>query len=104
MTLGGLIKFLSRENADIVVPLGFTHAHSYRGSYDNLAFEPAENVTVGVMLACARGALGRTFTGWKGGEYTMDEYTDVWLAEEGTTGEGIGPTLLRYMVGQVGIR
>jgi hypothetical protein len=54
------------------------------------------------MLADARSALGATFHGWKGGEYTMAEYTDCWLAVAGCTGEGIGPVLLRYMLGETG--
>lgn len=100
MTLGELIEHLEREDPDRVVPLGFTHAHSYRGYYGDLAFEPCEHTTVGAMLAEVRGALGQTFTGYKGGEYTMGEYTDVWLAEWGRTGEGLGPILLAYMLGK----
>jgi len=99
MTLGELIKFLEAHDPERVCPIGFAEPHSYRGYYDQLAFEPAENVTVGSMLACARDALDRTFTGYKGGDYKMDEWTDVWLAEYGHTGEGIGPVLLSYMVG-----
>lgn len=98
MTLGELIEFLETKDLDKIVPLGFYNPHSYRGNYYDLAFEPKENVTVGQMLASARDAGGKTYNGWKGGEYKMDEYTDVWLAEQGSTGESIGPILLRYML------
>lgn len=101
MYLSDLIAFLEARDPSIVVPVGFHHPHSYRGRYDCLAFEPAENVTVGTMLACAKEALGQTYEGYKGGEYTMVEYTDVYLSEYGTTGEKIGPVLLGYMVGEI---
>ena len=48
----------------------------------------------GEMLEHANSALGATFTGYKGGEYTMHEYTDCWIAEYGKSdGDKIGPTL-----------
>lgn len=99
MTLGELIERLEQAPRDQVVPLGFNNPHSYRGYYEDLAFEPAENVTVGEMLDAARSALGKTFEGYKGGDYTMHEYTDVWLASYSFTGESIGPVLLDYMLG-----
>lgn len=98
LSLGELIAALERENPDLRLPLGFGNPHSYRGYYEQLAFEPAENVTVRSMLADARGVLGQTLTGYKGGEYRMDEHTDVWLSRYGTTGETIGPVLLRLML------
>ena len=52
------------------------------------------------MLACAKSALGKTFQGWKGGDYKMHEYTTCWLAERGeSNGDGIGPVLLGYLLG-----
>jgi len=53
------------------------------------------------MLAYAREALGSTYMGYRGGEFTMDEHTDVWIAEYGdSAGDLIGPTLLCYMLGE----
>lgn len=103
MTLGELIAALEEalETADpeMVVPVGFANPHSYRGYYDELAFEPVAGVTVGSMLACAKGALGSMYQGWKGGEYVMGEHTNVWLSKEGAwSGESIGPVLLQYMI------
>jgi hypothetical protein len=98
MTLGELIEFLEKYPANQEVPLGFEGPHSYRGYYEDLAFEPAKNVTVGSMLQCAKDALGQTFCGYKGGDYKMEEYTDVWLSEYGATGESIGPVLLTLML------
>ena len=101
MYLKELIEFLAARDPAIIVPLGFHKPHSYRGRYDELAFEPLENTTVGAMLECARSAIGQTYEGYKGGDYKMGEYTDVNLSEYGTTGEEIGPILLRYMIGEL---
>lgn len=98
MRLGELIEFLKGVDPAKVCRFGLKNPHSYRGYYEDLAFEPAENVTVGEMLAAAEYALGETFTGYKGGEYVMGEHTDCWLANYGDGGgEGIGPMLLQYM-------
>jgi ABC-type cobalt transport system substrate-binding protein len=100
MTLKELIAYLEKEDPAKVAPLGFASPHSYRGYYDQLAFEPAENVTVGSMLACAQEALGKTYTGYKGGQFRMDADTDVHIARYGECGEEIGTILLGYMLGR----
>jgi hypothetical protein len=99
MTLSELIKELERHDPEKRVVLGFNSPHSYRGYYDELAFEPAESVTVGEMLDSAREALGATYDGYKGGEYEMSEHTDCWLAYYGSTGETIGHNFLRLILG-----
>ncbi|MFB7592381.1 hypothetical protein [Streptomyces sp. NPDC056169] len=104
MTLDELITALDVADPTLVLPHGFTNPHSYRGYYDELAFEPATDVPVADMLADARSALGATYTGWKGGDFVMRGYTDCWLAEEGSAGgETLGPLLLQFML-DAGIR
>lgn len=102
MMLNELIARLEREPPEKRVKHGFNHPHSWRGSYEELAFEPADNVTVGSMLADARRALGTTYSGWKGGEYTMHAHTECYMAKEGTCGgysdDGISLRLLEYML------
>lgn len=99
MNLGELIRALEAvEDQDAVLKFGFNNPHSYRGDYYDLAFEPAQNVTVASMLACAKAAVGETYRGYKGGDFTMSEWTSVHLSEWGDTGESIGPFLLRYML------
>ena len=97
-SLGNLLELLRAEDPRKVCPLGFAGAHSYRGYYEDLSFEPAENVTVAQMLAHAESALGHTFEGYKGGDYKMGDYSTVWLAKYGETGETLGPTLVRLML------
>ena len=99
MHLVDLIEFLEKvKDKSRRVVLGFSNAHSYRGYYDELAFEPCPDVTVQSMLDDAKSALNATFQGWKGGQYLMTEYTNVWLANKGETGEGIGEVLLNFML------
>lgn len=100
MPLGELIERLE-GCADRKVRLGFGKPHSYRGYYEDLAFEPVRNTTVGAMLKAAKGALEKTFEGYKGGDFTMTKDTHCWIAEWGGTGEPIGPLLLSFMLGEV---
>lgn len=100
MNLGDLIKQLKDYNPNTVVPLGFGAPHSYRGDYYSVAFEPVEVTTIGEMLEHAKSALGATFTGYKGGEYKMEEYSECWIADYGCCNvETLGPILLAYMAG-----
>lgn len=100
MTLDELIVALEAADPALVLPLGFSNPHSYRRDYIDLAFEPTANVTVGTMLADARCARGATYQGYKGGDNTMDGWTDCWLAEEGSSAnaEIIGPVLLTLLL------
>lgn len=87
MKLGELIERLrAHPNPDDVLSEGFHHAHSWRGVYAWLAFEPASDVTVRSMLTTAEGAHGTWFTGWKGGDFRMALDTPVFLSVEGTCG------------------
>lgn len=83
MRLGELISLLERMPQDMVVENGFGSPHSYRGFYEQLAFEPERNVTVASMLSHAKSALGQTFEGYKGGDYLMDKKALCHVAEYG---------------------
>lgn len=98
MNLNDLIATLEAADPALILPDGFHSPHSYRGYYDELAFEPASDISVGDMLSSARRAKGETYEGWKGGEYKMTGWTECWLAEEGCCGDTIGPLLLRLMI------
>lgn len=86
ITLGDLIRYLERFPANARFAIGFGGPHSYRGYYDELAFERRDDVAVRDMLADARGAVGTTYQGYKGGNYTMSLDTPVWLAAYGCSG------------------
>lgn len=89
MTLGELIKQLEAYPQDLVVKHGFGSPHSDRGNYSDIAFTPEENVSIASMLAHARSAVGKYFSGWKGGEYLMDVSTDAYIGKWGEAGEEI---------------
>jgi hypothetical protein len=95
--LQDLIAALKELPQEAAISFGFGEPDSYRGYYDQLAFAPKANTTIGDMLRMAEKALGATFYGYKGGEYTMHEYTDCYIAEYGSSdGDLIGPTLMAY--------
>lgn len=103
MNLGQLIATLEKMPQDRVVKHGFSTAMSFRGYYDQLAFEPADDVTIGSMLAEAKGALGRTFEGYKGGYFKMDEYTACWVPEYGmSTEEGVEILIIGWLMEHTG--
>lgn len=91
MHLGYLISRLEQEVAlkgpQHMIPLGFHRPHSYRGYYTQLAFVPCFDVRLGEMLKDAKSANRAIYEGYKGGSYRMDEYSMVYLAREGSTGE-----------------
>ena len=94
MNLGYLIDRLQRSPQDNVVRIsGLRLANpsrvtSYRGYYEDLAIVPApDNVPspkpVRGVIALLESAIGREFTGWKGGEFRMTRDSRVWIAESG---------------------
>lgn len=101
LTLGDLIKRLELEDPNRILPMGFHEPHSYRGNYNDLAFEPAYDISIREMLEAAREALGTTYVGYKGGEYLMTEHTDCWISHYGESGDNrIGPLLLELLLRQ----
>lgn len=102
MQLGELIKRLESANQEQEVKIGFHNPHSYRGYYSELGLCATSNVTVEYMLSELKSALGSTYEGWKGGDFTMDEYVDCYLVdEEGCSGEMIGEYFIKYMLEEV---
>jgi hypothetical protein len=83
MTLGQLILYLKSQPRERVYSSGFGRPDSYRGYYDQVAFRPQTDVTIGEMLDHALNAIGPVFEGWKGGEYTYDTATPCHIADPG---------------------
>jgi hypothetical protein len=91
LTLGVLIKRLERiqdKTKSLVFDdgRGLGEAMSYRGCYEYLAFGSADS-TVGEAIERATEAIGKTYIGYKGGEYMMDKDTLVFRAEFGCCGK-----------------
>jgi hypothetical protein len=83
MTLKSLIQLLEKLPQDLIIRNGFAYPHSWRGIYEELSFEPTENTKVSDMLAEAKSAIGKSFVGYKGGDFVMDEETRVHFSNYG---------------------
>lgn len=88
LTLGELLEALKDVSDDLPVRLdcsekGPGKAMSYRGYYNDLAFMPFKGITVGELRKEAEYALDNTFGGYKGGDYTMDADTPLWISAYG---------------------
>lgn len=67
-----------------LVPGGF---HSYRGYYDHLSISFKSGYPppkISAFIKALEGEVGAVHGGWKGGEFTMDRDTPVWIADTGT--------------------
>ena len=85
MTFGQLIDRLAQLPPDML--LAASKPHSYRGYYSDVAIDPTEwPSTAGSLLAECREMMGRTMTGYKGGEYPVHENVPVWVAPYGCCG------------------
>lgn len=98
LNLGQLTRYLENEAEEAIVRFNFGYMHpttlnSYRGYYCDLALGYAEDdgkeVSVKTLLAMLKGAVGKKFTGWKGGEFRMTTETPVWVASPGDN-PGVG--------------
>ncbi len=87
MTLGKMIAVLEAMPADAEVAYLYD-ADSYRGYYCDIAFALGGNLTRPVkdLLAECKDAMGKIFSGYKGGEFVMGELTPVWVANYGYCG------------------
>lgn len=96
LTLGQAIQQLSTTDPNL--PVRFDNgdspgkAMSYRGYYSDLAISPESHVdpvSVSEFLATLKGALNKTFTGYKGGDFTMGEDAPLWCADYSMLGLAI---------------
>jgi len=88
MTLGEIVITLKQIDAE--KPIRFQNGsypgeyHSYRGYYEFISIATqAEKVTVGEFLSATQSAIGETYVGWKGGNFTMTKNTPVWISRIG---------------------
>ena len=66
-----------------------TDISSYRGYYSDLQIEYSQDIkkalTTKELIKKLKKAIGKTFYGYKGGEFKMHEGTVVWLSNYGKT-------------------
>lgn len=66
-----------------------TSIDSWRGSYDELALNfqtEGQPMKADAFLQMLEETVGETFEGYKGGEFTMNKHTPVWVANYGNSG------------------
>lgn len=66
-----------------------TDIDSWRGSYDELSLSFSSGfgeMKLSAFIELLTSAVGKEFTGWKGGEYIMNRHTPVWVANPGNSG------------------
>lgn len=89
LNLGRFIEALRAVRQDLVIVGPDRHNPSrfisWRGIYAELALDypGKESMTVAELLNHAEKADGSTFTGYKGGDFTMDRSTPVWWDQYG---------------------
>ena len=91
LTLGEIICKLEALEPETSVVFDFANVvpislDSWRGSYDELAIEygPSSSaLRVDAFLEMLREAIGKTFIGYKGGDFVMGRRTPVWVSHYG---------------------
>ena len=105
LTLGELILKLEplrqtwtshdgKETHDKTVRFDFEYLHpsglsSWRGSYSELAIEFKEEGNAPALkefIAQLKEAIGKTYVGYKGGDFVMGKNTPLWVANYGNSG------------------
>lgn len=93
ITLGAFMSALSTRPPEQEVSFEFasltpTDLGSYRGYYDHLALGYSEDgsCTVAKLLDECRGAIGKVYEGYKGGDFRMHAGTPLWVANYGRCG------------------
>ena len=80
------------------LPFTIQKPHSYRGYYEQLAFETVQGLQpVEDAIQVVQSAIGKTFHGYKGGTYVMLDDTHVWFARYGDTGVPVTMTTINAM-------
>ena len=66
-----------------------TDIDSWRGIYAELALNftsKGEEMKVSAFLKMLKDTVGKTFTGYKGGDFRMNKHTPIWVANYGNSG------------------
>ena len=107
MTLGELVATLCPYNKEL--PVKFDDGSipgdfdSYRGYYRYIAIGRGSTSMVGDLLEKATSAIGQTYEGYKGGEFTMHKNTPVFISEWGSS-SGVGVVGVEFVNGVVTLK
>jgi hypothetical protein len=87
ITLGELMDVLMKYKDKGSYYVAATNPHSYRGFYSDIALEPDIMCPLDALVDRLTEVLdGETFGGYKGGDFTYNENTPVFIAVKGELG------------------
>lgn len=104
LNMAQAIEWLKKLDAKGVTSVPrLDHPHSYRGYYVDLCFEPVSGETMNIrdLISLIEDTKGKTYQGWKGGDFTMGDKSEIYVAEEGNTGPGLKTFLAEWLVDQL---
>jgi murein DD-endopeptidase MepM/ murein hydrolase activator NlpD len=94
--LEAIPKKTGDDEQDVVFSFGYmypTGLSSWRGIYRELALEFTDErggekrpMKLGAFIEMLKDAVGKTYEGYKGGDYVMGKGTPVWVAKYGDAG------------------
>jgi hypothetical protein len=74
ITIGELKEIVNKLNDDEIYDIGINDVFSWRGSYDEPCFSFEKEISGKHMKEVMNRATSEVFTGWKGGDYTYQDY------------------------------
>jgi len=91
MMVKEVLTYLDNLHPATALPFTLSDPHCDRGSYRDVAFALTnEPSTVAEVRAVVASVIGKTYYGWKGGDFTMDEWSDCCIGPDyGEVGEPI---------------
>jgi hypothetical protein len=83
MSIKDLLERLKQLPSETTFKHGFSGSgYSYRGDYYQVSFTRDTNVEVETMIDSLEGIIGQILPGYKGGEFVMHDYVDVYIVDE----------------------
>ena len=93
------LKDALNDQGNVVLSIGLGKNMSYRGSYDEVAFEPQRNLTISECIQNVENCIDTTMFGYKGGEYECTKDTNANIAFYGSCGTPITSFVMNILLG-----
>jgi hypothetical protein len=94
MSIDEILKSLNMVKGSTAIRQVGTEFCSNRGYYEHLSMAPAnDEMPVKEFMAVLKAQIGKTYYGYKGGEFTMAGHTQLFIANYGSCGKmvrGVG--------------
>jgi hypothetical protein len=83
------LKKIEKKDGNKIFSAGLGNPHSWRGKYEELAFEVVKDISIKDMLEQAISCVDRKFCGYKGGVFKMDLDTKIHVASLGVNEDNL---------------